>query len=509
MVVYKWILLVGVAVELLFVSGWYVVSFFYESNFWLNWGIVFSFDLFSVVFFFFGLVVSFSIIDFACKYIVDEKLVYNFFFFLLVFLCLMFLLVFSGNILVLFVGWEGVRLLSFFLISWWGCRFEAGARALQAVFYNRVGDAGLIMFLRMSLVVRRGVWLFGNFFVSFFFVLFFLGVLAKSSQVFFHPWLPNAMEGPTPVSSLLHSSTMVIAGVYIMMRAVNFFDGLSFLVFVIRLVTCILGRVIRSLSRDFKKVVAYSTTSQLGFMIVVLGTIGGRMCLFYMCVHSFFKAMIFIVSRVLIHMVGGSQDFRRMSLVVNCNKFLFFLYLIGRVVMIRFPFMSGFWIKDLIIEGVGGRFIGVFRGILFGFSLILTRLYSLRLYLRLFYYSLFMGFKIFFFGNLVSLYSFFRLLIISLFFGSILFFFFGSFGHGGLCFFDKAYPLFVICRGFLIALILRSYGSVGRSYLLYFNPIWHKRFSFIFYYLSYVYRVLDHVVMEYCYYGFLVGFLMR
>ena len=130
-------------------------------------------------------------------------------------------------------------------------------------------DARLLIFLILSLSLRNGVWIVNRFMASSFFLLFVLGVISKSSQLLFHPWLPNAIEGPTPVSSLLHSSTMVMARVFLLIRSLEFFEY-SNLIFYIRLFTCLLGGVLRLSHKDFKKVVAYSTTSQLGFMIMVL-----------------------------------------------------------------------------------------------------------------------------------------------------------------------------------------------------------------------------------------------
>nr|CAA6675005.1 NADH dehydrogenase subunit 5 [Botryllus gaiae] len=476
---------------------------FLEFNLWFNYGFSLTFDIYSTIFFFFAMVVSWSIMQFGLDYMVEENGVGSFLMFLLIFLMLMFILVFSGNFFILFVGWEGVGLMSFVLISWWGSRYEASSGSLQAVYYNRVGDAGLMMFLCYSLVWGNGLLIMNNFMTGVLFVMFLLGVIAKSSQLMFHPWLPNAMEGPTPVSSLLHSSTMVMAGVYLLMRTLHYFQYGN-LVFFFGMLTCMLGGVIGMSHVDFKKVVAYSTTSQLGFMMMVLGAGWSWLCLLYMMIHAFFKAMIFMMSGVVIHMSGGIQDFRHMFSSLIINKLMYYFYFVGGVVMMGFPFLSAFWMKDIILEGLMGSHLGLLTWFFFFFCIMLTGLYSLRLFFGGFLQDLVISNKVMFLKSLISFYPFIRLILLSLFGGSLLFVYFGPFSHFFLCLMDKYFALLMlILSGLLMMLFMKLMkGLVGviGGYGLFFNPMWHKMISYMGYGIGYVSMLFDFLIMEFLFF---------
>nr|YP_009029827.1 NADH dehydrogenase subunit 5 [Botrylloides giganteus]CCO25721.1 NADH dehydrogenase subunit 5 [Botrylloides giganteus] len=503
---YKFALIGGaLSLEVFFLSlGEYGVNVFLELNLWFNMTPYVSVDFFSCVFFVCALMVSWSIMDFGVSYMTDEGGVGNFLFYLLIFLLLMFVLVFSGNFLMLFVGWEGVGLLSFLLISWWGGRFGASAGSLQAVYYNRVGDSGLLLFLVISLILGNGVWIMNSFMVSSFFLFFVLGVVSKSSQLLFHPWLPNAMEGPTPVSSLLHSSTMVMAGVFLLMRSLEFFEYRG-MIYLVGVCTCVLGGVLGMSHGDFKKVVAYSTTSQLGFMMVVLGLGWDWLCLLYMMIHAFFKAMIFMMSGVVIHMSGGIQDFRHMSGNLMLNGLMFFFYSVGGVVMMGFPFLSGFWMKDVILEGAMGSYLGFFSWCFFNVSVLLTGLYSMRLYFGGFMGNLVSPPKLMALGALRPYLSFLRLLLGSVCLGGFVYFLGGPFGHVLLAMGDKFFAIVVFVLGvgvsFLLVSALKGTSFLLGGYLLFFNPIYHKVLVFVGGWVSYVVGLLDFLMVEFLFYG--------
>nr|YP_009040163.1 NADH dehydrogenase subunit 5 [Botrylloides violaceus]CCO25695.1 NADH dehydrogenase subunit 5 [Botrylloides violaceus] len=504
--IYKFILMGGFVMFELFLFSLEncFLNIFMEMDLWFGLGVHFCVDFYSCLFFIFGMGVSWSIMQFGLDYMVDEKLVGNFLLFLLIFLVLMFILVFSGNFLLLFIGWEGVGLLSFLLISWWGGRYDASSGALQAVYYNRVGDAGLLMFLILSLSLGNGIWILNGFMGSSFFFLFILGVISKSSQLLFHPWLPNAMEGPTPVSSLLHSSTMVMAGVFLLMRSLEFFDYLN-LIFYMGLFTCLLGGFLGLSHKDFKKVVAYSTTSQLGFMMMVLGTGWSWLCLLYMAVHAFFKAMIFMMSGVVIHMSGGIQDFRHMYSSLGLNSFMFSFYFWGGFVMVGFPFLSAFWMKDLILEGIVGGYLGFFTWCFFFFSVMLTGAYSVRLYVGSFMSGLLVQCKVMVLKVLGPFWPFLRLGAGSVGVGGLIFMLMGPFGHYLMEAQDKFYALFVLIVGATLSVVLkdvlRSFTYVLGGYLLFFNPLVHKFLSFGGYWGSRVAGLFDFIMVEYFFYG--------
>lgn len=503
--IYKFILMRGFIMFELFLFSLEncFLNIFIEIDLWFRLRVHFCVDFYSCLFFIFRMRVSWSIMQFGLDYIVDEKLVRNFLLFLLIFLVLMFILVFSGNFLLLFIGWEGVRLLSFLLISWWRGRYDASSRALQAVYYNRVRDARLLMFLILSLSLRNRIWILNRFMRSSFFFLFILRVISKSSQLLFHPWLPNAIERPTPVSSLLHSSTMVMAGVFLLIRSLEFFDYLN-LIFYIRLFTCLLRRFLRLSHKDFKKVVAYSTTSQLGFIIMVLRTGWSWLCLLYMAVHAFFKAIIFIISGVVIHMSRGVQDFRHMYSSLGLNSFIFSFYFWGGFVIVRFPFLSAFWIKDLILERIVRRYLRFFTWCFFFFSVILTGAYSVRLYVRSFISRLLVQCKVIVLKVLGPFWPFLRLRARSVRVRGLIFILIGPFGHYLIEAQDKFYALFVLIVGATLSVVLkdvlRGFTHVLRRYLLFFNPLVHKFLSFGGYWRSRVAGLFDFIMVEYFFY---------
>lgn len=502
---YKFVLLrIVLLLEIFFISlGDLSLNLFLEINLWFNITPYVNVDFLSSIFFVCAARVSWCIMQFRLDYITDDPKVGNFLFFLLIFLLLIFILVFSRNFLLLFVRWEGVRLMSFMLISWWGGRQEASTRALQAVYYNRVGDARLLIFLVLSIGLRNRVWVCNRFMASSFFFLFLLRVVSKSSQLAFHPWLPNAIEGPTPVSSLLHSSTIVMARVFLLMRSLDFFEYHR-LIFYIRLFTCILRGVLGLNHGDFKKVVAYSTTSQLGFIMMVLRVRWGNLCLLYIIIHASFKAIIFIISRVVIHMSRGIQDFRHMPRSLNLNNLIFFFYFLRGFVIIRFPFLSRFWIKDIILEGVVGSYLGGLTWCFFCVSVLLTGLYSVRLYLGAFLWNLVSQFKLMLLRSLRAFPPFIRLVGRSVLFRGFVYVFCGPFPHFLLSKGAKLFALRVLGGGVCFSLVMREFlkgfSHLLSRYLLFFNPLWHKVFSFVRYWYSRLTRLSDFLLMEFFFY---------
>lgn len=247
--------------------------------------------------------------------------------------------------------------------------------SIQAVLYNRVGDFGIMVWLSCLLFSGVGFRLNDNEGLTFRFGFLLLAIIAKSSQFLFHPWLPNAIEGPTPVSSLLHSSTMVVARVFLLIRVVESVDCMG-LVMLVGAVTsfwrgyCAIGQF------DFKKVVAFSTTSQLGFMVFTVGLGYSYLAFFHVLIHAFFKAIIFMVSREIIHARQNIQDLRELGHGMLYNKTSRFLLILRSGVMMRFPFLSRFFTKDLVIESFFGGFLNRWVFFLFLFSVLFTCGYS-------------------------------------------------------------------------------------------------------------------------------------
>nr|WFD61111.1 NADH dehydrogenase subunit 5 [Capillaster sp. DH-Y2] len=372
---------------------------------WLNnYGFLgklsFVLDFYSFVFFLVGSYVTWSIVEFSYYYMVDDPRWFSFFRLLLIFLLNMLLLVSSDNLFFVFVGWEGVGFLSFLLISWWNTRNDANSSALEAVIYNRIGDVGFLVLLSLCFIYFN-TWslLEISFFllnsdlnlVYYFLFSVLLASMAKSAQIGFHPWLPAAMEGPTPVSALLHSSTMVVAGVFFLVRVGSLFNfPINFSSFCLFIggVTSLFAASAALVQHDIKKVIAYSTTSQLGLMIVSVGLGNCVVAFFHICTHAFFKAMLFLCSGSIIHSLNNEQDLRKMGGLFNFLPVTSSCVFLGSLALVGTPFLSGFYSKDLILELCFLSFSS-FLGIFFAFlSSLFTIIYSFRVIFFCFLYPM-------------------------------------------------------------------------------------------------------------------------
>lgn len=349
---------------------------------WLINKYIFSLDFFSVSFFILGYLVLWSILLFTVVYIIDEPGVKKFTFFMVLFITFMFCLTSCTSLLFILIGWERVRIISFLLISWWPRRSEASTSALQAVIYNRVGDFGLYIAILMILVYGGSQNFQFRVFNTVVSVRLLVRIVAKSAQFLFHPWLPNAIEGPTPVSSLLHSSTIVMARVFLLIRTTeNMSLFMLSTVFLIRSLTMVYGSLCRLFQSDIKKTIAYSTTSQLGFIIATLGMGLPLIAFIHLSLHAFFKSVIFISSRYIIHDNANNQDYRRIRKSILNAKVARVSIIIRSLSLCGFPFFAGFASKDLILENLMRRVLNRMSVILVFFSCVLTVRYSSRLVL--------------------------------------------------------------------------------------------------------------------------------
>ena len=349
---------------------------------WLINKYIFSLDFFSVSFFILGYLVLWSILLFTVVYMIDEPGVKKFTFFMVLFITFMFCLTSCTSLLFILIGWERVRIISFLLISWWPRRSEASTSALQAVIYNRVGDFGLYIAILMILVYGGSQNFQFRVFNTVVSVRLLVRIVAKSAQFLFHPWLPNAIEGPTPVSSLLHSSTIVMARVFLLIRTTeNMSLFMLSTVFLIRSLTMVYGSLCRLFQSDIKKTIAYSTTSQLGFIIATLGMGLPLIAFIHLSLHAFFKSVIFISSRYIIHDNANNQDYRRIRKSILNAKVARVSIIIRSLSLCGFPFFAGFASKDLILENLMRRVLNRMSVILVFFSCVLTVRYSSRLVL--------------------------------------------------------------------------------------------------------------------------------
>jgi len=306
--------------------------------------------------------VGFLIHVYSIGYMHDDDGFWKFFAYLNLFIFSMLLLVMGDNFLMLFFGWEGVGLCSYLLIGFWYTNREYGKAARKAFIMNRIGDLGLLLGIFLIFKIFGSIGYTEIFAalptmrleagaVTLICLLLFIGAMGKSAQIPLYTWLPDAMAGPTPVSALIHAATMVTAGVYLIARCNPLYslspDAMHF-VALIGVITCIFAAVIGLRQNDIKKVLAYSTVSQLGLMFVALGMGAYASAIFHVTTHAFFKALLFLAAGSVIHGMGGEQDIRKMGGLRKAMPITFWVFLIGTMAIAGFPFLSGFFSKDEI-----------------------------------------------------------------------------------------------------------------------------------------------------------------
>jgi NADH-quinone oxidoreductase subunit L len=312
--------------------------------------------------------IGFLIHLYSIGYMHHDAGFYKFFAYLNLFIFSMLLLVLGSNYIILFFGWEGVGLCSYLLIGFWYSNTEYGAAARKAFIMNRIGDLGLLLGIFLlfthfgsadfSVVfdaLRNGENLPAQGTISLIALLLFIGAMGKSAQLPLYTWLPDAMAGPTPVSALIHAATMVTAGIYLVVRSLPLYnlapDVLHFIGYV-GLATSIFAAFIGLRQNDIKKILAYSTVSQLGLMFVALGVGAYSAAMFHVTTHAFFKACLFLGAGSVIHAVSNEQDIRNMGGLRKHLPITFYTFLLATLAIIGFPFLSGFFSKDGILAAV-------------------------------------------------------------------------------------------------------------------------------------------------------------
>ncbi len=380
-----------------------------SGNFIANWSI--NIDPLSSVMLVVVTLVSALVHIYSIGYMSHDPHKPRFMSYLSLFTFSMLVLVVSDNFLQLFFGWEGVGLCSYLLIGFWYKKNSANNAAIKAFVVNRVGDFGLaigifLIFYHMGTINFNDIFnlvpeltekkiTFLNYeinLITSICLFLFVGAMGKSAQFFLHTWLPDAMEGPTPVSALIHAATMVTAGVFLVVRCSPIFEYSQFalnIVAIIGMITALFAASVALVQNDIKKIVAYSTCSQLGYMFFAVGVGAYHVAIFHLFTHAFFKALLFLGSGSVIHAFKDEQDIRNMGGVWKRLPITYILMLIGTLALTGFPFLSGFYSKDAIIEfaflqdtKIGGysAFIGIFTAFL-------TSIYSWRLLFKTFHGS--------------------------------------------------------------------------------------------------------------------------
>lgn len=367
----------------------------------VSWG--FMFDSLTVSMLVVVTSVSFLVHLYSISYMGEDPHVPRFMSYLSLFTFFMIILVTADNFVQLFVGWEGVGLSSYLLINFWFTRLQANKAAMKAMIVNRIGDFGLslamfaIFFtyksLDFSTIFAITPYIQNESFVllnmeinklNLIAFLLFVGAVGKSAQIGLHTWLPDAMEGPTPVSALIHAATMVTAGVFLIIRCSPIFEyspTILVIITIIGAVTAFFAATTGLVQNDLKRVIAYSTCSQLGYMIFACGISNYSVSMFHLINHAFFKALLFLSAGAVIHALNDEQDMRKMGGLIQVIPFTYAMMLIGSLSLMGFPFLTGFYSKDVILELAYAKYTisGTFAHWLGTISAFFTAFYSFRL----------------------------------------------------------------------------------------------------------------------------------
>lgn len=367
----------------------------------IDWG--FLFDSLTVVMCGVVTFISFIVHLYSTEYMSHDPHLPRFMSYLSLFTFGMLILVTADNYVQLFVGWEAVGLCSYLLINFWFSRLQANKAAIKAMVLNRIGDLGLALGIFYIYIVFKSVDYNTVFALIPFFItekvtvlneeflilnliafLLFIGAIGKSAQLGLHTWLPDAMEGPTPVSALIHAATMVTAGVFLIARNSLLYEYspmiLNFVSF-IGATTAFFAASIGLVQNDIKRIIAYSTCSQLGYMVFACGLSNYNVGIFHLVNHAFFKALLFLGAGSIIHAVSDEQDLRKMGGLKNLIPFTYSMMVIGSLALIGFPFLTGFYSKDIILEIAYGKFttFGHYSFYLGSLGAFFTAFYSTRL----------------------------------------------------------------------------------------------------------------------------------
>jgi NADH-ubiquinone oxidoreductase chain 5 len=330
---------------------------------------------------------------YTTSYLAEDPHNQRFFSYLSLFTFFMLLLVSGANYFVMFIGWEGIGVVSYLLINYYFTRIQANKAAILALTMNRVGDMGLsigffALFALFGSVDYSTIFSLVPFMnetaITVISLLLLMGAMAKSAQIPLHSWLPGSMEAPTPVSALLHAATLVTAGLYLLIRSSAILEFSPTALLIITLIgasTAFFAATCGLVQNDLKRIIAFSTISQLGYMVMAVGLSQYNVALMHVVNHAFFKALLFLGAGAVIHSFADEQDIRKMGGLIKFLPFTYTVMLVGSLSLLATPWLSGFYSKDLIIELAYGQysFSGIYAYILGSLTAGLTAFYSFRL----------------------------------------------------------------------------------------------------------------------------------
>lgn len=462
----------------------------------VNW--VFYFDVLTATMLLVVTFVSFCAHFYSIEYMNGDPHQVRFMSYLSLFTFFMLMLVTAGNLIQLFVGWEGVGICSYLLINFWYTRLKANKAAMMAVITNKFGDITLLLAFGLVFSVYKSfdfnilfayvftILSFDTIYISFISdlnyiicFLFILGAVGKSAQIGLHIWLPEAMEGPTPVSSLIHAATMVTAGIFLILRCSFIFEFVPSVLLWITFfgsLTTFFASSIGIFQNDLKKIVAYSTCSQLGYMFLACGLSGYNYSMFHLFNHAFFKALLFLTAGYIIHSISSEQDIRKMGGLVKLFPFSYIMMLLASLSLMGLPFYSGFYSKEKIVELFSNRYslsfndlssynLYFFFQLISTLAIICTIVYSMRLLVYVFF-TLFNGFYLYITTLNISYRSYFKFVDFRVF--DIRSIHYGSF--------YMMFPLMLLCvltitSGYIFRDIMIGEGNLSWNSSIYFSYV--------------------------------------
>jgi len=384
-----------------------IASWLHSGSLNVNWSI--KIDALSSVMLVVVTLISSLVHIYSIGYMSSDPHKPRFMAYLSLFTFAMLTLVTSDNFLQLFFGWEGVGLCSYFLIGFWFKKDSANAAAIKAFIVNRVGDFGFALgiflifylfgtvnynevFLLIPKTLDQDIYFLGINLksIDLICILLFMGAMGKSAQFLLHTWLPDAMEGPTPVSALIHAATMVTAGVFLVVRCSPIFEYSQIalnIICIVGMTTAFFAATVALVQNDIKKIIAYSTCSQLGYMFFAAGIGAYNVAIFHLFTHAFFKALLFLGAGSVIHSLNNEQDIRKMGGIWRKLPYSWGLMIVGTLALTGFPFFSGFYSKEAIIEFayLKGNTLGYYVVAIGIFTALLTAIYSWRLIFKTFH----------------------------------------------------------------------------------------------------------------------------